>query len=262
MPNNYIKISQLPIRDINSVLGENNLITGKLYSIDNKPIDLSTVLSYVISDNHLPANTIKCILDYKQTGLKFNFTTKNSEENIGITPEINGEVQNYLEVNPSLPVQINVENGNFYNEIIINPFSLSDAINQDVIKTLTIDRQPLILLEINDSGITELNINKCNKLTSCNFSLFSNIETFKLIGTNCSGNLRIGTFSRQPNIIINNNKITHLEIIGNDTNLDTSNCIITNVNSICFINCNVDNELTNLLEQNNCKIINLKRADF
>ena len=53
MPNNYIKISQLPIRDIGSVLGENNLITSKLYSIDNKPVDLSTVLSYIISDNCL-----------------------------------------------------------------------------------------------------------------------------------------------------------------------------------------------------------------
>lgn len=282
MTDNYIKISQLPET---SFLAENNLLSDNLYTIDNSLISVNNLGGCIITDCLLPDNTIKLALSPGITKFEVLLTPKNTEKTTELYYVINDVIMEWVPVVIGTPNSFTIiENNQTINNVVLSSCSYinteqeavtellslisdNEFTNINIFKSINFTNTPIAFLELNDSTLQELYINECSGLKSCILGEFDSLEKITITNTKCHTNIRIGKLSNSPIINLENNQLHHIEFIGNGlTTLTKNNCkVISQQNekklkSVCFINCNISDDLLTELKNNNVIVYNLKKA--
>lgn len=285
MADNYIKISQLPDT---GYYNDNSKLADNLYTTGNSVISINNLANCIISDCLLPDNTVKIVLKPNTNAFEISVIPYNpdkitelyytfNENKMGWEQVLNGSSNNFTIIENNQIINNIVLSGWAYDIVeeqepvtdLISQQSDNGFINTNIFKSISFNNTPIMFLELNDSTLEELRIINCSSLKSCILGEFNNLNEITITKTKCHTNIRIGKLSNSPIINLENNQLNHIEFIGNGlTRLTSDNCKIIKqqnkkkLKSVCFINCNISDELLTELQNNNVIVYNLKRADF
>lgn len=274
MADNYIKISQLPDTEFTI---DNSKYPDNFYSTNHTIIGINELAGCIISDCTLPNNTIKLVLESNSNKFSLKAVPYDQEKINELHYELNGTMINWLPITDNEIINIYIdEHGQTINNVTLSGCSYkinNDSTNysyfsyKNILKNISFSNTPIAFLELNDSTLQELYINKCSGLKSCILGEFDSLEKITITNTKCHTNIRIGKLSNSPVINLENNQLHHIEFIGNGlTTLTKDNCKIISqrdkkkLKSVCFINCNITNDLLADLRNNNVIVYNLKKA--
>lgn len=280
MSSNYIKISQLPDAKDSLTIADNKL-PANLFLINCDTISLNEVSGCLIQNCLVPDNTIKLSLAPNATEFSIDLTPLDYNKINEIYYELNDIVMGWRDINYN--TFSTVENNKLINEITLSSCAYNKSKKADrtslvqsddtftatgVIKEIKINNTPISMIELNNSSTYLLDINNCDNLKSCILGDFTEIGHITINNTNCFNNIKIGKVASLAYINLENNQFKHIEIhgIGDSTILNKNRCKIIKqkngekLNSVCFINCNVTEDLLDELTGNNVRVYNLKRA--
>lgn len=267
MADRYTKISHQKDYSVNDISGE---FTGQVLAVDGTLTAIGSLAKYIIHNCDLADNTFQVTFLPGMGTIHFESEFFDNDRQYWLYCNENGDTT-YWE--PCSTSGINEAYINIRSRII-NYATISccswddDKKTENVFKSLRFLESRASAIKLKDTTLESLTIENCPGLTTCILGNFNAIKNISITDTDCYNNIRINKLSGSDFEMLNmeNNNFSHIEIHGDgETTLNANNCKILNqknykkLQSVCFIDCNVDTDFLKYLSDNSVKIYNLKK---